>query len=135
MLDNIGILYVAEGRYAEAEAALRKAVQIQEKLGGDARRDFSVTLHNLALAYSKQGRHAEALDASSRAFAIREAELPNADSILLDIMRHKAELLRKAHRKAEAVKLERTARQIKAVRTDEDPHQWLVDFRELQSKK
>jgi hypothetical protein len=37
----------------------------------------------------------------------READLPSVDSSLREIMLHKAELLRKAHRKAEAAKLER----------------------------
>ena len=135
ILNSIGVSYARAGRYAEAESTFRRAILIQEKLGGDARRDLAATLNNLALACYKQGRHGEALDLASRAFALREADLPNADSGLLKIMLLKAELLRRAHRKAEAAKLERTAQEVRAGRNDEDPHRWMVDFRELQSKK
>ena len=50
-------------------------------------------------------------------------------------MIHKAELLRKAHRKVEAEKLERTAQKVRAARNSEDPRQWMVDFHDLQNKK
>ncbi len=134
VLTNIGASYTRERRYAEAEAPLRRAIQIQEKLGSDARRDCSVALHNLALVCDKQGRNAEALQIASRALAIREADLPGMDASLLEIMRLKAELLRKAHRKTEAAQLERTVRQARAERGNEDPRQWTVDYRELQRK-
>ena len=129
--DSQGKQRLGGGRYAEAEATFRRAILIQEKLGSDVRRDFAATLHNMALAVSRQGRHAEALDFVSRALALREHDLPNTDSGLLGMMFHKAELLRRAHRKGEAAKLERVARQAKAERGDEDPNRWLVDFREF----
>jgi tetratricopeptide (TPR) repeat protein len=135
ILNSLGTSYFLEGRYAEAEASFRRAMLIQEKLGSDGRKDLSVTLHNLAMVYDKQGRPAEALDLVSRSLAMRGADLPNMDSVLMGIMLDKAKLLRKAHRKSEAAKLERTARQAGAGRNNEDPHQWMVDFRELQSKK
>ena len=113
---------------------MRRAILIQERLGANARGDLSTALHNLAIACDKQGRHAEALELASRAFAIREVDLPDVDSGLVEIMLHKAELLRKAHRKAEAAELERAARQARAERSNEDQRQWVVDFRELQSK-
>jgi len=90
--------------------------------------------HDLAIACDKQGRHAEALDLSSPALAMREADLPSGDPVLLEIMLQKAKLLRQAHRRAEAVKLERVARQARAARSDEDQNRWVVDFRELQNK-
>ena len=135
VLTNIGVSYAMEQRYAEAEGPLRRAISIQEKLGSDARRDYSVTLHNLALACDKQGRHSEALQLASRALAVREADLPGMDASLLEIMLQKAELLRRVHRKTEAAQLERVVRQARAGRSNEDPRQWTVDFRELQTKK
>jgi hypothetical protein len=50
-------------------------------------------------------------------------------------MLHKAELLRKVHRKTEAAKLERAARQARASLNSEEPDRWIVDFRELRAKK
>jgi tetratricopeptide (TPR) repeat protein len=135
ILTSIGVSQASRGRYGEAEGAFRKAILIQEKLGGDARRDYSVTLHNLARACSKQGLYADALDAASRALALREGNPANDDPTLVDMMFHKAELLRRVHRKPEAAKLERAARQAKAERNAENPHQWMVDFRELQERR
>jgi tetratricopeptide (TPR) repeat protein len=135
ILANIGVAHVLDGRPAEGEGPLRRAILIQERLGGNARGELSTALHDLAIACDKQGRHAEALDLSSRALAMREADLPGGDPVLLEIMLQKAKLLRQAHRRAEAVKLERVARQARAARSDEDQNRWVVDFRELQNKK
>ena len=135
ILNSIGVSYNLQRRYAEAEGQFRKAIRIQEKLGGDARRDLSMTLHNLAFTCNKQGRYSEALDLATRALATCEADLPNVDSTVLDIMLHKAELLRKVHCKTEAAKLERAARQARASLNSEKPDRWVVDFRELQGKK
>jgi len=95
---------------------------------------FGDPSQTLALACNKQGRHAEALQLASRALAVREGDLPGLDASLIEIMLHNAELLRKAHRKTEAAQLERTVRQARAGRGNEDPRQWTVDFRELQRK-
>jgi tetratricopeptide (TPR) repeat protein len=135
ILNSLGTSYFLEGRYAEAEASFRRAMRIQEKRGRDARQGLAVTLHNLAMLYDRQGRPAEALDLASRSLAMREADLPNIDSVLVGMMLYKAKLLRKAHRKSEAAKLERTARQARVGRNNEDPYRWMVDFRELQSRK
>ena len=135
ILSNIGVSYFQEKRYREAEAAFRKALRIEENLGNDARISLAATLHNLGLVCDRQGRRVEALDLASRAFALREDDVPNADSNLVEIMLHKAELLRKAHRAAEAAKLEQVARQAKAERSDGDQSRWMVDFRDLQNKR
>jgi tetratricopeptide (TPR) repeat protein len=108
------VSYTRQRRYAEAEGSFRRAIRIQEKLGGDARKDLSITLHSLALTCNKQGRYSEALDLATRALSTREADLANVDSTVIGIMLHKAELLRKVHRKTEAAKLERAARQERA---------------------
>jgi tetratricopeptide (TPR) repeat protein len=132
---NMGVSYFQEKRYGEAESQFRKALLIYESLGNDSRITLAAILHNLGLVCDKQGRRVEALDLASRAFALREADVPNADSNLVEIMLHKAELLRKAHRTGEAAKLEQVARQAKAERSDGDQSRWMVDFRDLQNKR
>jgi len=132
---NMGISYFQEKRYGEAESQFRKALLIHESLGNDSRIALAAILHNLGLVCDKQGRRVEALDLASRAFALREADVPNPDSNLVEIMLHKAELLRKAHRTGEAAKLEQVARQAKAERSDGDQSRWMVDFRDLQNKR
>jgi tetratricopeptide (TPR) repeat protein len=131
----MGVSYFQEKRYGEAESQFRKALLIYESLGNGSRITLAAILHNLGLVCDKQGRRVEALDLASRAFALREADVPNADSNLVEIMLHKAELLRKAHRTGEAAKLEQVARQAKAERSDGDQSRWMVDFRDLQNKR
>src|SRR5262249_25637102 len=121
--------------YREAEAAFRKAILVQEGLGADARVALSASLHNLAVVCDKQARYPEALELESRAFEVREAGAHDLDSILFDIMLHKAQLLRKAHQKRDAEKLETAARKMKAEVNNQGLQQWTVDFRELQKKK
>src|SRR5262249_38051459 len=125
ILNSIGVSYALDRRYGDAEASFRRAILIQGGLGCDARSDLSLTLKNLALACDRRGRYAEALDLASRALTVREADRPNVDSALVEFMLHKAELLRKVHRKKEAAQLEREARQAKAGLKSEDPNQWM----------
>src|SRR5262249_27854147 len=135
ILNSIGVAYALGQSYTEAESTFRRAILMQEKLGGDARRDYSITLNNLALTCNKQGRYEEALEAASRALAIRQAAQTDVDSTMLDFMLHKAELLRKVNRKMEAAQLERAARRARAGLNSEDASRWVVDYHELQKLK
>lgn len=58
--------------YAEAEALLKKALAIREKIRGPDHPDVELTLRNLAALYSEQGRTSEAQPLYRRATAIRE---------------------------------------------------------------
>jgi tetratricopeptide (TPR) repeat protein len=135
ILVDIGVSYALRQHHAEAEASVRKAIEIEENLGGDANKNLSIALNNLAVICKEQGRYAEALDLASRALGIRKADEPGVDSALLALILHKAELLRKVHRKKEAAQLEREARQARAGLKVEQPGKWMIDYRELRGMK
>ena len=75
-LNNLAVLYLAQGRYAEAAEALHKrALAIREKALGPDHADVALSLNNLAALYVAQGRYAEAEPLYKRSLAIQEKAL------------------------------------------------------------
>jgi CHAT domain-containing protein/tetratricopeptide (TPR) repeat protein len=78
-LNNMGVFYLDFGHCAEAEALLRRALEIFEKQGANAV-DVSSTVTGLGLVYLNMGREAQAETLLKRALAMRETELGRDDS-------------------------------------------------------
>ncbi|MBO0756798.1 MAG: CHAT domain-containing protein, partial [Bradyrhizobiaceae bacterium] len=74
-LNNLALLYQAQGRYAEAEPIMKRVLAIDEKALGPDHPDVSRDLGNLAALYQAQGRYAEAEPIMKRALAIDEKAL------------------------------------------------------------
>ena len=74
-LNNLAMLYQAQGRYADAEPLLKRSLAIREKALGPDHPDVAVSLHNLAELYRAQGRYADAELLYKRALAIEEKAL------------------------------------------------------------
>jgi tetratricopeptide (TPR) repeat protein len=53
-------VYYAQGKYAQAEGLLQRALAIQEKALGAGHPEVAWTLNHLALAYKAQGKYAQA---------------------------------------------------------------------------
>ena len=70
-LNNLAGLYLAQGRYAEAEPLYKRALVINEKAFGSDHPEVATNLNNLAALYHDQGRYAEAEPLFKRALAIR----------------------------------------------------------------
>lgn len=90
ILNNLALLYEGQGRYAEAEPLLRRALAIAEKALGPEHPHVAMSLNNLAGLYEAQGRYAEAEPLFRRSLGIREKVLalqhPDvADSLLKEI--------------------------------------------------
>ena len=68
-------MYLAQGRYAEAEALHKRALAIREKALGPDHADVALSLNNLAALYVAQGRYAEAEPLYKRSLAIQEKAL------------------------------------------------------------
>ena len=66
-LNNMALLYEAQGRYAEAEPLLTRALAIDEKAFGPDHRNVATVLNNLAALYDTQGRYAEAKELAEHA--------------------------------------------------------------------
>jgi tetratricopeptide (TPR) repeat protein len=60
-LNNLAVLYRAEGRYEKAQPLLEKAVAAAREEFGPEHPDVATSLNNLALIYQDQGRYAEAV--------------------------------------------------------------------------
>ena len=60
ILNNLGALYAAEGRYADAEVLYRRALDIRVKKFGQLHPLVAVSLSNLALLYKDQGKWSDA---------------------------------------------------------------------------
>ena len=71
-LNNLGVLYKTQGKYAEAEPLYQRALAIREKTLGPDNPNLIVNLNNLAMLYEAQGKYAEAEPLYQRALAIDE---------------------------------------------------------------
>ena len=70
-LNNLGLLYLAQGKYAEAEALYQRALAILEKSLGPEHPDVAQVLENYADLLRETGRGEEASSMEARAQAIR----------------------------------------------------------------
>ena len=69
-LNNLAIVYQAQGKYREAEGLFKRALAIREKALGANHPDVGQTLNNLANVYRAQGKYREAEGLLKRALAI-----------------------------------------------------------------
>ena len=74
-LNELGLVYDAQGRYAEAEPLYQRSMAIWEKALGPDHPDVGQSLNYLGLLYFGQGRYAEAEPLYQRALAIWEKVL------------------------------------------------------------
>ena len=59
-LNNLALLYHAQGRYEEAEPLYLQALELYKRLLGDHHPHVATSLNNLAGLYDAQGRYNEA---------------------------------------------------------------------------
>ncbi|MBI5622159.1 MAG: tetratricopeptide repeat protein [Elusimicrobia bacterium] len=71
-LNDLALLYEAEGRDDDAEAALKKSLSLTERALGKEHLTVAVRLTDLALLYQTRGRYADAEPLYLRALAIKE---------------------------------------------------------------
>jgi tetratricopeptide (TPR) repeat protein len=74
-LNNLAILYEAQGKHEQAEPLLVRALSIREQQLGPQHPDTAQSLNNLAALYRDQGKFAEAEPLYQRALAIYERQL------------------------------------------------------------
>jgi CHAT domain-containing protein/tetratricopeptide (TPR) repeat protein len=85
-LNNLALLYAAQGHYAEAEPLYQRSLAIREKAFGPNHPEVGSALNNLAELYRAQGRYAEAEPLYKRALAIDEKALgPDHPHVGIDL--------------------------------------------------
>ena len=73
-LNNLGNLFVLDGRFIEAEALFNNATFILERVQGPSHPDLATQFDSVARVYTRQAMHSEAASLFERAAAIRAAE-------------------------------------------------------------
>jgi tetratricopeptide (TPR) repeat protein len=112
LVNNQGLLAEVEGRYEEAIAAQRRAVELKEKILGPDHPDVATSLGNLANVLAKVNRVSEALELSQRAVRIDEKALGADHPEVARELANRAEQLVLAKRFDEAEQMGRRATQI-----------------------
>ena len=107
-------LYTDQGRYAEAEPLLQRALAISEKTRGPEHPDVAVTFSNLGLVYLGEQRYTEAEPLFQQAVVIFERGLGPANPHVAQALLNYATLLRKTNRESEAIALETRAKALTA---------------------
>ncbi len=74
-----GNMLFIQGRYADAEDALRRALKLSEDVLGPEHRDIAPSLNNLAAVYWTEGRYSDAEIMYKRVLAINEKSVPLDD--------------------------------------------------------
>ena len=77
-LNNLAVLYSAQGLYAKAEPLYQRALAIWKKALGPEHPDVATSLNNLAALYQAQGRYAEAEPLYQRRSRSGEGARPRA---------------------------------------------------------
>ncbi|MEG5042235.1 MULTISPECIES: tetratricopeptide repeat protein [unclassified Microcoleus] len=70
--NNLGVLYLNQGRYEEAESLLLSALQWRLHWFGDKHLDVATSLNNLGVLYSRQGRYSDAELCHQQALELRK---------------------------------------------------------------
>ena len=108
---NLGGIYAAQLKYAEAEKAFQKSIDICQQLHHKPGRQL-LPLFALASVYCAQGKYAQAEPLYKRALNLSDAD----DELSYPYMLHGyADLLRKTQRAAEADKLEQNLEKLQHV--------------------
>ena len=120
-LNNLALLYKAQGKYAEAEPLHKRALAIYEKTLGPGHPRVATSLNNLALLYKAQGRYVDAEPLYQRALAIYEKTLGPEHPKLATCLNNLASLYHVQGRYAEAEPLYKRALAIRAKHARENP--------------
>jgi tetratricopeptide (TPR) repeat protein len=112
-LDNLAMLYQAQGKFAEAEPLYERSLAMTEKTLGPEHPEVAQILNNLASLYQAWGKHADAEPLHVRALAIVEKALGPEHPDVAESLEKFAALLHKTGRDAEAAKMEARATAIR----------------------
>lgn len=106
-LNNLGEIYHAQGKLAQAEPLFLRAVAVATKAFGSEHPNSAMPLHNVGALYYNQGRHEEAELYFQQALrALRT--MPDSPDVAI-FLRNYARLLRALSRDDEAARLEEQA--------------------------
>jgi tetratricopeptide (TPR) repeat protein/class 3 adenylate cyclase len=112
-LHNLALLYVEQGRYAQAEIQNLRALQIRESLSGGSHPEVAMSLHSLARIYTLQQRFEDAAQRYEAALHIFETTLGDVHPHVARCWEDFAEMLRSSDQIPEAERAVQRAREIR----------------------
>ena len=112
MRNDLGLLYAAQDRWAEAEESFKRAQRMFQTGFGKESSGVALSLGNLGHAYLKQKKFSEAEDALGQALAIREKAFAPNHPILADTL----ELLAAAQKQRNPELAETTLKRAQQIR-------------------
>ncbi len=118
---GLAAVYKEQGKYAQVEPLLQRALAIGEKALGPGHPAVATRLNNLAALYDEQGKYTEAEPLYRRTLAIVEKALGPEHPQVATVLENYAALLHKLNRDAEAEKMEARAKGIRAKHAQEIP--------------
>ncbi|MEM6435539.1 MAG: CHAT domain-containing tetratricopeptide repeat protein, partial [Cyanobacteria bacterium P01_D01_bin.115] len=101
-LNNLAVLYEAQGRYGEAEPRYQESLAIRREQLGNRHPSVATSLNNLAGLYEAQGRYDEAEPRYQESLAIRREQLGNRHPSVATSLNNLAGLYRLQGRYGEA---------------------------------
>ena len=101
-LNDMGLVYVYQGKYADAVPLIKRAVEIREDSLGSNNLSVAEVLGNLAECYKSLGKYDEAEPLYERALKIREELLPPDDPDRAQSLKYLGVLYSEQSRYAEA---------------------------------
>ena len=114
MLNTLSMAHSHLARHDEAIHEQRLALDLLERAHGGAHPSRARLYVNLSTVYSAAGQYEAADENSRKAVEIAVARFGRDNAITADILLNRADLLRRANRKAEAAVVQRDARAILA---------------------
>jgi len=131
LMNQVGLLFNAKSRYAEAEPLIRRALAITEASYGSDHPSVAATLNNLARLLQDTNRLAEAEPSMRRALAITAARYgPDHPDVALPV-NNLAGLLYDTNRRTEAEPLYRRALEITEASYGPDPPRLAIALNNL----
>ncbi|MCI0458203.1 MAG: serine/threonine-protein kinase, partial [Gemmataceae bacterium] len=101
-MNNLGLLYGSQNRYAQAEPLYTKALEIRRRVLGEEHPDTVQSMNNLAMLHRAQGRYAQAEPLYTKALEVFRRVLGAEHPSTLTAMNNLAGLYAAQHRYAEA---------------------------------
>ena len=111
-LNNLGLLYRQEGRYAEAEPLHFRALTITTKAYGKDSREVAITLNCLATLFMAEERYSEAEPVYRRSLEVRRKLLPPNHPDIGTALNNLAAVYREEGKYAEAEPLQQQALEV-----------------------
>jgi tetratricopeptide (TPR) repeat protein len=128
ILNYLGALYLAQGRFEEAAQVLDRGLAIVAAAGDAYRLDRIELLNARASVYARHGEWREAQEKLHRAIAIADDAGVSEPVVLRSVLKNYAIVLRKNHRRKEARTIES---RVSALPRDTVPGTVVIDIREL----